>query len=402
MKYSDQLSKVKTYVGTLCAVEPNRRTGSSGNRTATDYVANIMRGWGYDVDTTPFVCLDHEIGEACLVCKETPFEVFVSPYSQGCDVVSELVTVSTIEELKAIDCATKLLLMKDTLTTEQLMPKNFVFYNPEHHRKTFSLLEAKRPAAIITSTGKDLDMVGNIYPFPVIEDGDFNIPSVYCKDIIGDEIASRTGQVFHLKTEAQRIPAQASNVISRKNLGAAKKIIICAHLDAKETTPGASDDAAGIAVELLLAELLADYHGDMGIEIVAFNGEDNYTAGGEMDYLTRYGNDLDRVDIAMNIDDVGFVNGKTNYSFYECPEGLRNKVKSVFHNYSGLIEGEQWYSGDHMIFAQKAIPSMAITSERVIELMHTVTHTPADVPEILDYKKLVELAAALKQLVMTL
>jgi aminopeptidase YwaD len=205
-----------------------------------------------------------------------------------------------------------------------------------------------------------------------------------------------------LKTEARRIPAQASNVISRKNLGAAKKIVICAHIDAKETTPGASDDAAGIATQLLLAEMLADYQGKMGIEIVAFNGEDNYTAGGEMDYLRRYGHELDRAVIAMNIDDVGFVNGKTGYSFYECPEGLRNTVKAVFHDYSGLIEGEQWYSGDHMIFAQKAIPTMAITSERVIELMHTITHTPADVPEIVGCNKLVELATALKQLVTVL
>jgi aminopeptidase YwaD len=361
-----------------------------------------MKQWGYEVDTTPFACLDHEIGEASLVCAKTPFEVFVSPYSLGCDVATELVAVSTFEELNAISCTGKLLLMKGALTAEQLMPKNFVFYNPEQHQKIYSLLEAKQPAAIITATGKDLDMVGNIYPFPVIEDGDFDIPSVYCKDIIGEEIASRTGRIFHLKTEARRIPAQASNVISRNNPGAMKKIIICAHIDAKETTPGASDDAAGIAVLLLLAEMLADYQGDTGVEIVVFNGEDNYTAGGEMDYLKRYGHELDRAVMAMNIDDVGFVNGKTGYSFYECPEGLRNKVKAVYHNYGGLIEGEQWYSGDHMIFAQKSIPTMAITSEKVIELMHTVTHTPADVPQIVDCKKLVELAAALQQLVPSL
>jgi aminopeptidase YwaD len=166
MKNNDHLRKAKTYVETLCAIIPNRRTGSPGNRTATDYVANIMRGWGYEVDTTPFNCLDHEIGEASLVCEEALFEVFISPYSLGCNVVSELVVVSTIEELKAVNCATKLLLMKDALTAEQLMPKNFVFYNPEHHQKIYSLLETKRPAAIITATGKDLDMVGNMYPFP--------------------------------------------------------------------------------------------------------------------------------------------------------------------------------------------------------------------------------------------
>jgi len=402
MKYNDHLHKAITYVETLCAVEPNRRTGSPGNRAAADFIANIMRQWGYEVDTTPFACLDHEIGRAALVCGETPFEISVSPYSLGCDVATELVTVSTFEELQSVNFTGKLLLMKGALTTEQLMPKNFVFYNPKQHQKIYSLLEAKRPAAIITATGQDLDMVGNIYPFPVIEDGDFNIPSVYCRDIIGEEIASKTGRVFHLQTEARRIPAKASNVISRKNINAVKKTIICAHFDAKEATPGASDDAAGIAVLLLLGEMLADYPGDMGIEIVAFNGEDNYTAGGEMDYLKRYGHELDKAVMAINIDDVGYIHGKTGYSFYECPEELRNKVGAVFNDYSGLFEGEQWYSGDHMIFAQKLIPTMAVTSERVIELMHTITHTPADVPEIVDCNKLVELAAALKQLITAL
>jgi aminopeptidase YwaD len=292
--------------------------------------------------------------------------------------------------------------MQGVLTMGQLMPKNCIFYNPEQHKKIYSILEVKKPVAIITATGKDLDMVGNVYPFPVIEDGDFNIPSVYCKDIVGDEIASKAGQVFHLETEARRIHAQASNVISYKNPDAMKKIIICAHLDAKETTPGASDDASGIAVQLLLAEMLSKYQGNIDIEIVAFNGEDNYTAGGEMDYLRRYDQELNKAVIVINIDDIGYVEGKTTYSFYECSEGFRKKVKTVFNNYSGLIEGERWYSGDHMIFAQKLIPTMAITSEKVIELMHTITHTSADVPEIVDYRKLFELANALKRLVITL
>jgi len=128
--------------------------------------------------------------------------------------------------------------------------------------------------------------------------------------------------------------------------------------------------------------MLANYQGDTGIEIVSFNGEDNYTVGGEMDYLERYGQELDKAVMVINIDDVGYIEGKTAYSFYECPEGLRNKVKTVYGNYSSLIEGEQWYSDDHMIFAQKLIPTMATTSEKIIELMHTITHTSVDTAAI--------------------
>ncbi len=52
-----------------------------------------------------------------------------------------------------------------------------------------------------------------------------------------------------------------------------------------------------------------------------------------------------------------------------------------------------------MIFVQKEIPSVAITSEFMPELMRTVTHTSSDTPDLIDPKKLVEVAASLNTLV---
>ena len=51
-------------------------------------------------------------------------------------------------------------------------------------------------------------------------------------------------------------------------------------------TPGALDNASGTTVLLLLAELLADYRGSLGVDIVAINGEDYYSAPGEIVYLS--------------------------------------------------------------------------------------------------------------------
>jgi aminopeptidase YwaD len=51
------------------------------------------------------------------------------------------------------------------------------------------------------------ELVGARYPFPLIEDGDFNISSVYCTDVTGQEIIAKTGEVFRLKIEARRTPA---------------------------------------------------------------------------------------------------------------------------------------------------------------------------------------------------
>ena len=67
--------------------------------------------------------------------------------------------------------------------------------------------------------------------------------------------------------------------------GAIFYIVFCAHIDAKKDTPGALDNATGIATLLALSKLLTEYSGSLCIEIVAFNGEDYYAASGQMQYL---------------------------------------------------------------------------------------------------------------------
>jgi aminopeptidase YwaD len=394
-----ELEKVKEYLNTLCNVKPNRRTGSPGNRTATDFFASLVKKWDYAVDTTPFPCLDYESGKISLVCQDVDYDIHVSQFSPVCSVTSQLVSVSTVEELEICRCQGKILLMHGAICAEQLMPKNFVFYNPDHHKRIYALLEGKQPAAIITATEKRPELVGALYPFPLIEDGDFDIPSVFCSDVVGREILAKASDEFHLSIEARRIPATACNVIARKNPAALQKIVVSAHIDAYWSTPGALDNASGTVVLLLLAEMMRDYRGKTDIEILAFNGEDYYSAGGQMDYLRRYGEDFAGIITAINVDDVGYKEGNTAYSFYNCPDEIKKRAHSIFGRYDGVIEGKPWYQGDHMIFVQNKRPAIAFTSEKVAELMTTITHSPKDTPDIVDSGKLVKLAHSLHDFV---
>ncbi len=118
-----------------------------------------------------------------------------------------------------------------------------------------------------------------------------------------------------------------------------------------------------------------------------------------MDYLKRYGTEMPKIMLAINIDDVGYKIGRTAYSFYECPLSLEKKAEDVFLRFNSLASGEQWFNGDHMIFAQNQVPSMAFTSERMADLMKTVTHTSLDTPDLIDCYKLVEVAESLNALV---
>jgi aminopeptidase YwaD len=399
---SDHLvTKVETIIETLCSVVPNRRTGSPGNREATDFFAEVIRAYGYDVDTTPFECLDHVKGESSLTQTHgrEAFEVRISPYSLGCDVEATLVVASTMEELEAVGLAGKILLMRGPLCAEQLVPKNFVFYNSERHQHIIALLENRRPAGIVTATGVNPEQAGALDPFPLIVDGDFDVPSVFCKESVGERLVGMDGERFRLQVDARRLPSWATNVIARRNLTGAQKIVVTAHIDAYEDSPGALDNASGTAVLLLLAEMLSDYGGDCGIEIAALNGEDHYSAAGQMDYLNRYGDELDRVVLAVNVDGVGYERGGSAYSFYGCSSEIEARSREVFDAFDGLVGGEPWFSGDHMIFVQAEVPSIAITSELTGEMMRTVTHTALDRPEIVEARKLVEVAHTLDVLI---
>ena len=141
MNASEYVDKASSYLSTLCGVKPNRRTGSPGNREATQFFASSIHQFGYQVDQTPFGCLDYVSGKSSLAADGNFFEINISPYSLGCDISADLITVSTIEELKSSKCKGVILLLRGEICAEQLMPKNFVFYNPQRHQEIYALLE---------------------------------------------------------------------------------------------------------------------------------------------------------------------------------------------------------------------------------------------------------------------
>jgi aminopeptidase YwaD len=392
---SDYAVKADLYINTLCGVTGGRRTGSPGNEKATDFFANTIRSFGYEIDVTPFETLDYTDKGSSLTAGSDSYEVFTSPYSNGCIAQAELIPVSNIEDLEQTDCAGRILLMFESICSEQLMPKNFVFYNPDHHQKIISLLESQKPAAIITATERKPEQVGALYPFPLIVDGDFDIPSVYCRETVGHSLLDHQGTPVRLEIRSKRLSSKATNVIASLNRGAPKKVVFTAHIDAYEDSPGASDNASGTVVLLLTAEMLSNYQGESCLEVAALNGEDHYSAGGQMDYLNRYRLEFPSISVAINVDDVGYKEGRSSYSFYECPDQLEREALAIFSGFDGLCQGEQWFNGDHMIFVQNQVPSIAITAERVSELMRTVTHTSEDTPDLIDYRKLVDVAASL-------
>ncbi len=399
MDFQPSCQKAARYLHMLCEEIPTRRVGSQGNQAATRFFGSVMQDLGYRIETQRFDCQDYQSGEVHLSIDGQEFSVQISPYSPGCDLTAELVVASDLDKLKNGDFKGKILLLKGNLTKEQLMPKNFIFYNPESHQEIFRLLETKQPAAILTATGRNPELAGAPYPFPMIEDGDFDIPSAYLTDVEGERLAGYTGENARLLMQARRIPSWAENVIVRKQGRGKDWLLVCAHIDAKDGTPGAVDNACGAVTLMLLAELLRDCDCGLNVEIFAVNGEDHYSVGGEMEFLRRNQGLLSRFKLAINVDGIGYKGHSTSVSFYDCAAAWEEKALQVMDNYPSITRGEQWYQSDHMVFVMNQVPALAVTTSAFMQMEQEIAHTEKDRLDQVDTHLLAEAAFYLKDLI---
>ncbi|HEY3476484.1 MAG TPA: M28 family peptidase [Anaerolineales bacterium] len=395
-------TKARQYLLRLCNEIPNRRVGSEGNRLATAFFAETIQTFGFEVECPEFECMDWQSEGALLSVAGASYAVQASPYSMGAQIKAPLIAACSPAELEALDISNKILLMRGDLTKEQFLPKNFPFFQIEEQQRLIQLLEEKQPLAIITPTTRNPEMAGGLYPFPLFEDGDFDIPSVFVTDAEGARLAECAGQEATLEIRAKRIPSRGCNVVARKGRDRDGRVVLFAHIDAKTGTPGALDNGTGIVTLLLLAELLQDYRGDQSIEIVALNGEDYYSNPGEQLYLQQNEGKFHDVLLGVNIDGLGYLKGKTAYSLYECPTQIRTIVEKAFADEEVFLAGEPWFQGDHALFLMNGRPALALTSELVGDLMAEFVHTERDTPEIVDPAKPVKTASALHGLLLAL
>jgi aminopeptidase YwaD len=388
------INKSAKYLDTLCIQIPERCVGSQGNHQATRFFQKHLDSYQWQIETHPFSAIDWIDGGASLKCGENSFQVLVSPYALGCDVKAQLLTACNVSELESQNAQDKIILLHGELAIEQLMPKNFVFYNPESHQKIIRLLEGSGALAFVCATGRNSGLAGGIYPFPLIEDGDFDIPSVYMTEEEGLRLLAYQNQVVHVQSNSTRVPSTGENVLGTKGNPQGKRIVITAHIDAKKEAPGAIDNGTGVVILMLLAELLKDYKGDHQIELVALNGEDYFCAPGQIQYIYKNKDNFQNMLLDINIDGAGYKEGGTTFSKFNLPPRLNKVCDQVIGQSEAISEGAPWPQSDHSIFVQQGVPAIAVTSQWFLENINsqTITHTPKDHPRIVNHEMVVETA----------
>ena len=383
--------RVEGWMHALTA-HPDRHVGSAGNLAATALVAQRFAAAGFKVARTTFECVEWEYGTSAINTGGERFVVETGPYSLPIDTRTELIGVTCIEDLESESVRGKVVLLHGDIARAQIMPKNFTFYNPDSHRRIVRALESFAPAAVVAATGRDPEMVGSQYPFPLFEDGDLDIPNGYMTDVDGARLLAHAGETVSLRIDSRRVPATAEHVVATMAGEAPGRIVVFAHIDSRKDSPGALDNASGVAVLLGVAELLADYGSGPAIEIVPLNGEDNYANPGEMLWVAANEGRMDDIILGINIDDAGLRDADTHVSLYGVPADIERIVRDATSAHAGFAEGPQWFQSDHAILGIYGRPAIALATADIAGFMARYAHSERDTIDLADPEKIADAA----------
>ena len=175
-----------------------------------------------------------------------------------------------------------------------------------------------------------------------------------------------------------------SNIVFTKQGAASLEgyVVMCAHFDGvthsvpddpEERSPGADDNASGVAGLLEIARIVKDLPLLRDVVFVCFNAE-------ELGYVgsTHFVEDLvaagDSVFVCLNLDCIAYTDGSWeasvegrpyDYSLFETIEGL-------MRDYTSITPIPRWKrSSDHWPFIEAGIPAIMIWEEPLTPLLHT-------------------------------
>jgi aminopeptidase YwaD len=348
----------------------SRPIGSTANLAAADYVSKVFKQNGLSLEKQEISCPDWTEEHTSLELNGEMLEASANTFSPACNISAATTCVSTPAELESALIPGRILVFYGDLAQTELAAKGAIYVS-ERDRRIIHLLEERQPAGIIT-----------INPtlharWRLIEDFDLEIPSVTVSAHSGLKLLMKPGAIVQMKIAARRSPSHTANVLGRLQGAIPERIVLCAHYDTKVDTPGAYDNAAGVGVILILAELLSQKKHRHTLEWVAFTGEEG-SGLGDMEYARnarRTGNGFDQVTTALNFDGVGPFTGTTTVASFAASQALETCLDEMITNYPGVIRVEPWPASDHYIFYSNGTPSVALTSKGIRDVYHTLSDT---------------------------
>jgi aminopeptidase YwaD len=368
-----------------------RPIGSPANQAAANYIRKTFQSAGLDVEEQPYPCTGWEHTSTRFAISGRSIPAQANAFSLPCDAAGAVLPVSTLAELEAADIAGRIVLFYGDLTRQPVAPLAW-FLSTERDRRIIERLHAARPAALLCPPAATLEYE------QVTEDWALDVAAATIPQEAVVELLANPRAQASLQIEARRYPAVARNIVARRRFpDSQQRVVLCAHFDTKINTPGASDNAAGVAALLCLAEECASREYPFDLEFVAFNGEE-YLPVGDDEYVRRAGDTFDQILLAINIDGAGPILSATSIAVFSASSGFEAKMDDLIRAYPGVVKVDPWPESNHSTFSFRGVPSLAISSMGARNL----AHTPADRLEIISPARLLETAQLVEDILASL
>jgi len=354
--------ELERHLKRLCVEIGPRPIGSPGDHAAANYIQEVFRAAGLVVEIQEFECPAWEHLGTHLALDGEHVDTAANAFSPPCDVSAPGVAVGTVAELEAADLDGRIGILYGDLTKVPLSPKSW-FLKSEREDHIIRLLEEKTPAALITVQPR----VGDLER--VIVDWEFLIPSATVPARVGLALLQRRAPRLNLRIQSRVASGHTCNVVARKGGDGQPRIVLCAHYDTTIDTPGALDNAAGVAVLLALAQILSQSNLRYSLEWIAFSGHE-YLPLGDDEYLRRCGDQLDGIMAAINFDGVGQYLAANSIAMFASSAVFQDQVTESVREYPGVTWVDPWPQSNHSTFAMRGVPAIAFSSEGRIRLDH--------------------------------
>lgn len=339
-----------------------RPGGSPECRAAEAYIAEQFAKHGWATEMQRFATPAWQDLGTVLRLNERPLPAVANAFSPPCAVSAPAVPVGTLAELQSSELHDRIGVLYGDLLPTPLSPKSW-FLKSEREDQIIRLLESKQPSALLT-----VQRIGGGVE-RLIEDWEFEIPSATLPAEAGREILRAQDALLDLTIKAQAGQGDTANIMGRSRSDR-RRVVLCAHHDTKFGTPGAGDNAGGVAILLALAEILDRGRYPFAVELVSFANEE-YLPIGDDEYLRRSGgDDLNDVLACINCDGVGQWTAPDSITAISAGQAFEEVLREVVSDRPDLVWVEPWPESNHSTFSWRGVPSVAFTSTSRVNLAH--------------------------------
>ncbi len=209
-------------------------------------------------------------------------------------------------------------------------------------------------------------------------------------------------------------------------------VIIGAHYDSVFGSPGANDNASGVAALLTIARALAEIRPARTLRFVAFVNEEPFffqtDSMGSVVYAQRSRARRERIVAMLSLETIGYYTEARGSQHYPLPLGLFypstgnfigfvgnigsgklvRQVVRLFRQHAqfpsegaavpGWIPGVGW--SDHWAFWREGYPGVMVTDTALYRYPHY--HAPSDTPDKLDYDRMARVVSGLARVTASL